>query len=336
MFAEPTINDFYDLVRRHLLKVRKEAREAGPLGAALLIAGTSVALAQDTGSPPPGIFPPHYFATLLSAFFGTLIGAFVTSRVQTKKAVVEELRATGAAIHLCYIICNTAIALKKQHAGPIRERYEKARADYLKALESAASSTRPDRIVYRFLADFQTLTPPRMPGHLLERQVFEKVGIRGRGLAAALETVNAVEALSKAIDYRNSCIADVYKMSPRPPEAELAKMYFGVRTELGTIDEKFRTSVEALTLATDDCIFFALQAAKDLHQYGVAFRRKNLRRLRLFLPSLPEADMSPAAQFLPKATEYEGWMKGFKETRPWYKRMARKIGSWRPWATQAK
>jgi hypothetical protein len=270
------------------------------------------------------LFPPHYFATLIAALFGTLAGAFVTGRVQARKAVTEELRSIAGTIHICYSICNTAIALKKQHVAPMRDRYLAARQQYLNAVTAARPGV---PLQFELMADFQTLTEPKMPSSILERQVFDKIGVHGRGLIATVELLNAIEALSKTMNYRDALITEID--SRKLPPGELAELYFGTRTKTGSVNAKFQTSIEAIYLATDDCIFFARQVARDLEAYGKALRRKQRWKMRWFLPTLPRADITAAAGLIPNDEEYAGWLKGFKETRPWYQRMAMKVAP--PW-----
>jgi hypothetical protein len=52
--------------------------------------------------------------------FGTLIGAFLMSRAQAKRRIIEKLRAIHAAYTICFAIVNKALAIKRQHILPMK------------------------------------------------------------------------------------------------------------------------------------------------------------------------------------------------------------------------
>ncbi len=123
--------------------------------------------------------PPYFFSTLAAAAFGAFAGAFINNRVQTRKTAVAELNSISAAMELCFSICNTSIGLKRQHVAPMRDAYQSQR----KAHDRTVAADRAAGRIHAFFfeADLQTLLAPRMPTDLLERCVFDKISIRGRG-----------------------------------------------------------------------------------------------------------------------------------------------------------
>ena len=58
------------------------------------------------------------------------------------------------------------------------------------------------------------LTPVIVPIQVLERYVFEKISVRGRALAAAVDLVGAIDGFDKSVKYRNDLIAEIGKESP--------------------------------------------------------------------------------------------------------------------------
>ncbi|MEA2876765.1 MAG: hypothetical protein QOF14_1961, partial [Hyphomicrobiales bacterium] len=162
--------------------------------------------------------PANPFGTFISAAFGTIGGAWVASRVQTKRAVVAELNSVSSALALCFTICNKAMSLKRQHVLPVRERYEQARRDFDKARIANANRGGGPPLVYTLHADLETLTFPKMPTELLERQLFEKIAIRGRALAAAVDLVGVIDGLEQAIEQRNDLINEFRAAAPIPPD----------------------------------------------------------------------------------------------------------------------
>ncbi len=264
-------------------------------------------------------FPDYWFGTLASAAFGAFAGAWINNRIQTKKAVIEELNAVGAALVLCFSISNRFISLKRQYVRPMRERYLQARREYDDFRERARHHGGPPPLVYDFHADIQTLTPVVAPTDVLERYVFEKISIHSRALAAAVDLLGAIDGLEKSINYRNELIADIHKKSPHQVDS-LAELYFGLRNANGVTDERFRVSIEAIYNQTDDCIFFSRILADDLLTYGNRLRRKNAWKYRLGVPKLKGADWAKAERdgLLPSNELYKSWLVGFKkETTRW-------------------
>jgi hypothetical protein len=270
-------------------------------------------------------FPEYWLGTLASAAFGAFAGAWINNRIQTKRAVIEELNAVRAALVLCFSISNRFVSLKRQHVRLMRNRYVQARQEHDEFRERARNHRGPPPLVFDFQADLQTLTPVIAPIQVLERYVFEKISIRGRALAAAVDLIGAIDGLEKAITYRNDLIAEVQKQSPVPPNL-LADRYFGLRNANGVTDERFKMNIEAIYNQTDDCIFFSRILGDDLLTYGNRLRRKNAWKYRLGLPKLKGADWSQAQGqgLMPRDEAYASWLGGFKtEPTRWQRLIAR-------------
>ena len=139
-----------------------------------------------------------------------------------KACSMPLLSAVCAALVLCYSVSNRFISLKCQHVRPMRDRYVQARQEYDEFKERSRTHKGPPPLVYNFQADLQTITPVIAPIQVLERYVFEKISLRGRALAAAVDLVGAIDGLEKAIAYRNNLIAEVRKEGPVQ-----AERYFG-------------------------------------------------------------------------------------------------------------
>jgi hypothetical protein len=259
-------------------------------------------------------------STLIASAFGAFAGAFTANRVQTKRAVVAELNSINSALLLCFSICNRAISLKKQIVRPTFERYQQLKKAFEAARASPSSAA--GAAIFTFLADLQTITPPIMPNALLERQLFEKISVRGRALAAAVDLAGAIDALDKTIQYRNDLIDEIKKASL--PQQQLIELYFGLKTASGATDQRFPAYVTAISQQTDDCIFFSRIAASDLFEYGTKLRKRHARRLMLGLPKPTRADWITAEQagLIPPDTQYADWLKGFQKTPSRRERLA--------------
>lgn len=269
-------------------------------------------------------FPDHWLGTLTSAAFGAFAGAWINNRIQTRRAVIEELNAVRAALMLCFSIANRFMGLKRQIVRPMRERYLRARQEYEDFKERARHHKGPPPLVHEFQADLQTLNPVIAPISVLERYVFEKISISGRALAAAVDLVGAIDGLGKSISNRNDLISEVRKDNPHEANM-LAERYFGLRNVNGVTDERFRMTVEAIYNQTDDCIFFSRILADDLLKYGSRLRKKNAWKYRLGVPKLKPANWGIAERdgLLPPSELYASWLDGFKEQPTRWQRLRR-------------
>jgi hypothetical protein len=260
------------------------------------------------------------WGTLVTAAFGAFTGGWIASRAFTKRAVVAELNALSAAQTLCFAICNRYIGLKRQLVLPMKQRFGQVQSDHKKFLNMPKAT----RGAFMFDADFQTITPVTTPAEALQRMIFEKTSIRGRALAAVVDLVGVIESLRLAIESRTQLSSEIRNKKDKT-DADLAAMYLGLKTSDGHIDERYRTTVEALYLQTDDCIFFSRTLASDLGTYGNSLRRRYLWRYWLWLPKMQDADwsMAEASGLIPPDSQYDTWLRGFRTLSNWQRFKAR-------------
>jgi hypothetical protein len=112
---------------------------------------------------------------------------------------------------LCVSICNSSIGFKRQFVAPMHEAYERVRKEYD---QTVAARREGQKARFALRADLQTLMLPKMPLEVLERYVFEKVSIRGRALAAAVQLVGSIDGLANTIANRNELIVEFREMLP--------------------------------------------------------------------------------------------------------------------------
>lgn len=248
--------------------------------------------------------------TLIASAFGTFAGAWIASRTQTKRSIIAELNAIAAADMLAIQIANTHIALKRQHVRPIVASYEQIGRDYEAYRNSRAMQVA--KVAFSYSAELKSLSPLRTPIIALEALILEKISLRGRGLAAALELAAAIDVLKLVIENRNLLI-DEFKTSQLEDHQKL-EIFLGLRTAKGVVDERFKSNVEALLLKTDDCIFFSKILSEDLHRYAARLHKRYRWRFRLkrFLPERADWSSTTLADLLPKEPDYHAWLRGFK------------------------
>ncbi|MBB3381549.1 MULTISPECIES: hypothetical protein [unclassified Rhizobium] len=245
------------------------------------------------------------------AFFGAWGAQAVISSGQRRQLVVAELNSINAALNLCFSICNVYGSQKKQHALPMLESIEKIRAERDAIAEKNKVLSAPLSLVLQSPLDLRTISPVKTPIELLERLVFEKIAMQGRGLAAFNALVGAVHNLNAAIDFREALLID-FKRQNLPSDQSIP-FYLGDRNSVGHSDTRYPDSVKAINLYASDCIFFAKTLAEDLSRHGAAVRKKHSSWFRDSLPKLSEMDLSPMlkAGLLPPDKDYENWLAGF-------------------------
>jgi hypothetical protein len=99
-------------------------------GKATGLEGVSIVRHMDRGHKASARFvhdtwadTPDPVRTILVAGVGTIVGAWVTSRSQTKRRILDELRAITAARALCFSVTNRAMGLKRRHVRPLCARH---------------------------------------------------------------------------------------------------------------------------------------------------------------------------------------------------------------------
>jgi hypothetical protein len=190
---------------------------------------------------------------------------------------------------------------------PLRNEYEAARQRYLEAREAFEKGDR-NRVV-EMRADLRTITKVWVPTQSLERQVFEKISIRGRALAAAADLIGSTDAVDRMIKDRADLIFEIQHSEERLSPAK----YFGAPAADGTIDERMKSNIEGLYAQVDDCIFFSRILSDDLFTYGTALRRRNAWKYRLGVRKLEREnwDFARNQGLLPDDAQYGNWLRGF-------------------------
>jgi hypothetical protein len=247
---------------------------------------------------------------------GAFVGGWVASRAFTKRAVVSELNAISAALTLCFAICNKFISVKSQHVSGMKRRYEEQRKEFEEHLK------RPQQTRGQFVlaANYHVLTPILAPIDELKKAVFEKTSVRGRALVALVELATCIAGWHQAVKTQDDLASEIRNRSGKTPEEVVAK-YFGIRDPNGHIDERYRTTIDAICLQTDDAIFFSRVLASDLVRYGNSVRRRHMWRYWLWLPKMQDADWSKVreAGLMPEDASYERWSGSFRKLTFWQK-----------------
>jgi hypothetical protein len=212
---------------------------------------------------------------------------------------------------LAFSICSKFLGLKRQIILPMYEDYQQGRREFTEARQAFADGDRSRTA--EFVGNFQTISPIWLPTESLEKQIIERISIRGRGLAAAVDLISVVDALDQSIKNRTDLISEFYK-DTTSTRMDLALKYYGLQNTRGVTDEKFYSNAEALYKQTDDCIFFSKVLADDLFEYERRLCRRSMwRGFRLPVPKLVREkwNFPETRRLLPNESNYVDWLRGF-------------------------
>jgi hypothetical protein len=256
---------------------------------------------------------PGAVRTIIIAGVGTIVGAWVSSRSQTKPRVIDELKAIGSARALCFYITNRAIGLKRQHVLPMKQRFDQA------VTTIKNHKTGPLEISM----DLNELVHVKFPDNILEKVIFEKCNVGTRISALAVALSGSIDELRNAIDYRKTLISEFRGKRNSMSDREKIEFYVGA-VKAGETDVRFSENIKSLSTLTDSCIYFSMALTDQLTLYGNKLRFWNNFRFRMGIPEFLPADWSEVKHLLPDASKYSDWRTKFKP----YPTKTRRLLSW--------
>ena len=261
---------------------------------------------------------PTPVTAVVGAAAGTLFGAWLTSRAQHRKEVVEELRALRSLHSLSLVIANQCLAAKRQQIAPLMDTYSQAKQDFDLYLSS------PRTVPFTIQFEYHDLPHVNAPLVAAEKLAFEKCELGPKGLSATAELRSALESLNRVIAARNALLSEL--RAAKLSDQEMLFRYFGLRNpETRTVDERYRSMVEALGLSVNDGIFFARQLGVEcLRHANARAKRFRWKYSRLPYRRLEGADWSMAINggLIPPDADYVAWSRGFREESSprWWRR----------------
>lgn len=261
-------------------------------------------------------------ASISGGFFGAYGAQFISARSSTFESVKNELNAASAAFVLTYSICNRYCVLKKQIVTPMVQRFSSVEKSH--AVINASSS--PLKI-FEFQANYASIQDVTTPISALEAMLFEKVSIRGRGLALVPALASAAIELNASISGRNELIEEFREK--RQDDKVILEKYLGLPNAKGDIDQRHPDLVRAVALQTNDCIYFSYLLNADLSAYAGSLRnRYRWRYLRRF-PKVGTVDWTEAKQngLIPPDEDYKDWTRGFRDTPSLFRRFIARVNA---------
>ena len=243
---------------------------------------------------------------------GIVSVAWINSRSQTKRRIIDELTALRVAQTLCFTTVNAALLIKAQQIVDIKQRYDAALDIFTKYQSNPVGP-----LNLRF--DFRTLQKLNFETDALAKLVTEKATMMGaRGIALCITLAGTAKDFNLSIEYRNSLCAEYRRDIASKTMAERIAFYLGANSGWG-IDERFRNNVDSLALQVDHILYFGIELEKELIAYALRRRRAFAWRYRIPVPKMEPSDWTKAQKqnLFPDPTEYDGWVTGFKKPATW-------------------
>lgn len=258
-------------------------------------------------------------SAFLTSLVGALAGAFagataaqkIAERSKLRDELLREMRNTNASIALAFALCNSLLALKKQHIRGLKEGHDAQSAELIefkrKRLAGEVSLTQPIEFVFNlFSIQLQPLET-----ETLKTIVFERLTIVGRPLNLVVTLAQTLEGLAESVQRRNDLIAG-YK-ARGTPGTELVNDYFGLPLSDGQINLDYPETLKAIYDQTDDGIFFSSLLCKDLQEHGEEIAARFKKTFNDSPPNISECDFTTVltGNLMPDEANYADWERGF-------------------------
>ncbi|WPK03033.1 hypothetical protein R6U79_12545 [Pseudomonas putida] len=260
-----------------------------------------------------------FFTTVFGALAGAWLGAWAAQRIagsnKLRDELRNELRSTNAGIMLSHTIANVTYALKKHHIKSLKELYDKDCMAFEEYKQERAAGR--GEAAFKMAPNLDRLEEISPPIDALQEIVMGKVSTTGRAIASVTALADAVRNLNSALRGRNELIEKI-KEDKLPPGARVEHFYFGIPYAEGKANLEYGCYVQALSLYTNDTIFFSMKLSDDLREHGLHVAQKYKRKFRDEAPGVSNFDWSKAEEegLLPKDEDYESWLSGFQKPSP--------------------
>jgi gas vesicle protein len=256
-------------------------------------------------------FTTSLLGALAGAFAGATAAQRIAERSKYREELLHEIRNTNAAIALAYGICESFLALKKQHVKNLKEGYDTQKADALEFLQKCEKGENKDE-VFRFQADMQTLQAQTLPMDSLRSVVFERLSIVGRPLNLVVTLSQTAQCLEDSIERRNALI-EGYKAGGGKDSQRFVELYFGLPYGEGHINLDYPGTVDAIYSQTDDGIFFGKLLCDDLYEHGSKLCEAFKGKFKKPPPCVSKVDFSTveASELIPDDEKYVKWVNAF-------------------------
>ncbi|WP_156382899.1 hypothetical protein [Pseudomonas sp. Root569] len=272
-----------------------------------------------------GFANSSFTTSLAGAFAGAIAAQRIAEKGKFRDELVKEFQATNAVISLAIGMAAQAMALKKQHVRALKSDYlndlKSFEAHKEKIYERKIAANTPFEVKPNFLF-FPEISPPIAK---LQDIVLNRLSAVGRTIAVVTALADSVGNLNGALSKRNELL-NAFKNNDFPEGASFHHMYLGVSYGETHTNQEYGNSVEAISLYTDDMIFFSIKLCEDLRDHGETLKKRYKSRLRGNPPRISTTDFEKPRQdgLVPKDEDYVDWLSGFvtvqKASSKWWQR----------------
>ena len=274
----------------------------------------------------------NFFTACAGAYAGAYGAQVIAERSKSKDELMKEIRNTNAALAVSFTIYNTLLSMKIQHVKALKETHDAQKAAILEHAKLRKLEKIPANIGLEYKTDFQTLSLPHLPVEILQKQLFEKLSLKGRALNLTTTLAQTISSLDLSLEKRNRLI-EMYKSSDLSQDA-LRTLYFGFPYGEGHVNQDYPAAVNAIYSQTDDGIFFSQLLCKDLVKHGEQLIKQFNRKFRKGAPDVDKPDFSKAigSKLMPPDEAYSDWLTMFVEKpKPPLSRFERMREGWYFW-----
>lgn len=263
-----------------------------------------------------------FLMTLAATLAGAYAGAWAAQRNNEKTKSIDflkkEIQVSNRGIMLALSASNVAMAIKKQYVKDLKEQYDSELNRLDEHREKRSSPSEPFHAIL-MLHQLQTMN---IPIEALQNVVMDQSS--DKALRAVTALSESIELLNNAITRRNELI-ESFKAGDIQSGYSVEAMYFGLPVN-GNTNKEYGSSVNAISLYSNDAIFYSLKLCEYLceHALKAASKYKNISGNKA---SVCKVDISAAiAQgLLPDDPAHKNWEDGYVETsneteviRKWY------------------
>jgi hypothetical protein len=246
----------------------------------------------------------------------------IVARGKERDELLAEIRNTNAATVVALGMCNTFLAIKKQHVKRLKETFDKQKADYLARVHKyRMGQLHPGDTAPPLLFDLQLLVLPPfdLPMDTLRHQIFEKISLSNRRpLMLVTSLTETVHGLNTSINNRNRLIAS-YQAAGMSSD-DLLPLYFGLpQGSTHVINQTYPALIDAISRQTDDGIFYSKLLCDDLvvHNGQLAERfKKPFGKAAPGTIDKPDFSEPEGEGLMPNEADYTDWLNLFKQAKP--------------------
>ena len=243
------------------------------------------------------------------AYFGAKAAAVQRNREQQYQIAKEELHQLCDLSMFASSMCNSLLGLNKQHVKAMRDDYDQQRAKWLSHFD--APSVEEKTLPVGF--NLKTITCPTLHAD----EIFTAIrGVKNRGSNDLLQGAaiqHSCHNLASMIEGRNIWIAKFRSQDPKPDTQEALKkalkMYYGLRTVAGEIDQDYKSFIEGISGSMDDGIFHShkiyQKIARQLVNKSSEFKKKYGESFRFTVVDFKQAHKEG---LFPSEGQYASWL----------------------------